>query len=113
MLYTYISHSRVPKTYHGVTFYYGDKKEVTGTISDKRFVFCYSRPNPSTSDVTPTVEAKPTKPVVEPSKPVAEVKPTEDKVAEDKPTDKPKATRGRKPKSIKSIVEESNSADKE
>ena len=113
MLYTYISHSRVPKTYHGVTFYYGDKKEVTGTISDKRFVFCYSRPNPSTSDVTPTVETKPTKPTVKPSEPVAEVEPTEDKVAEDKPTDKPKATRGRKPKSIKSIVEESNSADKE
>jgi hypothetical protein len=51
--------------------------------------------------------------VVEPSKPVAKVKPTEDKDAEDKSTDKPKATRSRKPKSIKSIAEESNSIDKE
>ena len=113
MLYTYISHSRVPKTYHGVTFYYGDKKEVTDTISDKRFVICCSRPNPSTSDVTPIVEIKPTKPMVKPSESVAEVEPTEDKFAEDKPTDKPKATRGRKPKSIKSIVEESKSGGKE
>lgn len=111
MLYTYISHSRVPKTYHGVTFYYGDKKEVTDTISDKRFVFCYSRPNPPVSVTTSEVES--TKPAVKTSKPVAKVKSVEDKPIDVKLNGKPKAARGRKSKSIKSIVEESNSTDKE
>lgn len=46
MLYTYISHSRIPKTYYGVKFNYGDKKEVTGVIRDKRFVLCGARLEP-------------------------------------------------------------------
>ena len=43
MLYTYISHSRTPKTYYGITFCYGDKKEVPDIIDDSHFVFCGSR----------------------------------------------------------------------
>ena len=46
MLYTYISHSRIPKTYYGVKFNYGDKKEVTGVIRDRRFVLCGARLEP-------------------------------------------------------------------
>ena len=89
MLYTYISHSRMSKTYYGVTFNYGDKKEVGGVIRDKRFVLCGSRPEPRKIPDTPTaVDA------------VDDIKSeNDDKVVA--PTDvaeKPKQTRGRKPK---------------
>lgn len=100
MLYTYISHSRVPKTYHGVTFNYGDKKSVSGVINDKRFVFCGARPNPPVSVVK---ESESSETVVESTMQVADAAPAE----------KPKSTRGRKPKVFEAVLEESDSTDKE
>ena len=89
MLYTYISHSRMSKTYYGVTFNYGDKKEVGGVIRDKRFVLCGSRPEPRKIPEEPAVVDA-----------VNDIKSeNDDKVVA--PTDaaeKPKQTRGRKPK---------------
>ena len=96
MLYTYISHSRVPKTYHGVTFYYGDKKEVTGTINDRRFVFCSSRQTPIVEN-----EDEPSDSSNNQSNPSMDSSPAE----------KPKSTRGRKPKVTESVFEEPTSDD--
>lgn len=89
MLYTYISHSRIPKTYYGVKFNYGDKKEVTGVIRDKRFVLCGARLEPhkilEKPDVTETVDDLKSE--------------NDDKVvAPTNVVEKPKQTRGRKPK---------------
>lgn len=99
MRYTYISHSRTPKTYYGITFCYGDKKEVRGRIDDKRFVFCGSRPNPPTSVVATSNEVVLTNPHDEQSTPVAD----------DVPAEKPKSTRGRKPKVAEAVFEEPTS----
>lgn len=101
MLYTYISHSRVPKTYHGVTFNYGDKKSVSGVINDKRFVFCGARPNPPVPVVVKESESSET---------VAE---STAQVADTSSAEKPKSTRGRKPKVFETVLEESDSTDKE
>ena len=94
MLYTYISHSRMPKTYYGVTFNYGDKKEVSGIINDKRFVFCSSRQNPPAHSA---VSAD----VVAPSK--QEVEKAEPKVVE--LIEKPKTTRKRRTKVVEPVTE--------
>ena len=102
MLYTYISHSRIPKTYYGVKFNYGDKKEVNGVIRDKKFVFCGSRieppkrPIPKISEV-PSVEKKSTVPETPKHMEI--------------PTEKHKTTRGRKPKFVESLVEEPTASD--
>lgn len=108
MLYTYISHSRTPKTYHGVTFNYGDKKEVSGVINDNRFVFCSSRQNPPAHSAVPAD-------VVEPPKQVGEK--AESEVVEN--AEKPKAIRKRRTKVVEpaidaiteSVVEESVSTE--
>lgn len=94
MLYTYISHSRMSKTYHGVTFNYGDKKEVGGVIRDKRFVLCGSRPEPR--KIPDTLDAVDVVDDIEPENDDKVVAPTN--VAE-----KPKQTRGRKPKATTSV----------
>ena len=39
-LHYYISHDRNPVTYYGVTFHYGEKKGVPGSINNKKFVYC-------------------------------------------------------------------------
>lgn len=96
MLYTYISHSRIPKTYYGVTFNYGDKKEVSGVINDKRFVFCCSRQTSDIPAAPQTVEVESPKPAVASAKPVSE----------SIPQAKPKSARGRKPKFVEAIVDE-------
>ena len=89
MLYTYISHSRMSKTYYGVTFNYGDKKEVGGVIRDKRFVLCGSRQEPRKIPDTPDAVD-----VVDDTK-----SENDDKVvASTDVAEKPKQTRGRKPK---------------
>lgn len=103
MLYTYISHSRMPKKYYGVTFHYGDKKEVSGPINDKRFVFCCSRQTPDTSTISQTVDAKSSEPVAVSAKPTFE----------NAQQAKPKSTRGRKPKFVESLVEEPMVSDAE
>lgn len=103
MLYTYISHSRMPKTYYGVTFHYGDKKEVSGIIRDNRFVFCCLRQNPPTPTESQNVEDESSKLTAESSEPTVEFVPTE----------KPKTTRRRKPKVTDLVSEESNSDDSE
>ena len=108
MLYTYISHSRMPKTYYGVTFHYGDKKEVSGIIRDNRFVFCCSRQNPPTPTKTQVVENDLPKKVEE----------SPELIAETVPVEKPKTTRRRRPKVATTVLdeltsEESNSGDTE
>lgn len=94
MLYTYISHSRIPKTYYGVKFNYGDKKEVTGVIRDKRFVLCGARLEPhkipeklDATDAVDDLKSENDDKVVAPTN-----------VAE-----KPKQTRGRKPKATTAV----------
>ncbi len=110
MLYTYISHSRMSKTYYGVTFNYGDKKEVGGVIRDKRFVLCGSRPEPEKPSVTKISEVLP----VENTSAVVEIpKPTETSKPVETSTEKPKTTRGRKPKFVESVVEEPTASDAE
>lgn len=104
MLYTYISHSRIPKTYYGVTFHYGDKKEVTGVIRDKRFVLCGSRIE---SPKNPTTKISEVHPAEKKSTLSETPKPTETS------TEKPKTTRGRKPKFVESLVEEPTASDAE
>ena len=94
MLYTYISHSRIPKTYYGVKFNYGDKKEVTGVIRDKRFVLCGARLEPhkipEKLDVTDAVDDLKSE--------------NDDKVvAPTNVAEKPKQTRGRKPKATTAV----------
>ena len=94
----------MPKTYYGVTFNYGDKKEVGGVIRDKRFVLCGSRPEPPKPAITKISEV----PLVENKSTVPETpKPTETS------TEKPKTTRGRKPKFVESMVEEPTASDVE
>lgn len=110
MLYTYISHSRMPKTYYGVIFNYGDKKEVGGVIRDKRFVLCGSRPEPPKPPITKISEVPP----VENKSTVSETpKPTETSKPAETSTEKPKTTRGRKPKFVESMVEEPAASDAE
>lgn len=89
MLYTYISHSRMSKTYYGVTFNYGDKKEVGGVIRDKRFVLCGARLEPHKIPEKPDVADA-----------VDDFKSENDDkvVAPTNVAEKPKQTRGRKPK---------------
>lgn len=94
MLYTYISHSRMSKTYYGVTFNYGDKKEVGGVIRDKRFVLCGTRLDPrkipEKLDVTDAVDDLKSE--------------NDDKVvAPTNVAEKPKQTRGRKPKVMTAV----------
>lgn len=101
MLYTYISHSRISKTYYGVTFNYGDKKEVGGVIRDKRFVFCGARPNPPVPIAVKESESSET------------VTESTAQVADTSSAEKPKSTRGRKPKVFGAVLEESDSTDKE
>lgn len=104
MLYTYISHSRMSKTYYGVTFNYGDKKEVSGVIRDKRFVLCGSRIEPPKNPTTKISEM----PSVENKSTVSETpKSTETS------TEKPKTARGRKPKFVESLAEEPTVSDAE
>ena len=93
MLYTYISHSRTPKTYHGVTFNYGDRKEVSGVIDDKRFVFCGSRQIPPTLSLASTN-------VVESSEQTVEN--AESEVVET--AEKPKAIRKRRTKVVEPVI---------
>lgn len=98
------------KTYYGVTFNYGDKKEVGEVIRDKRFVLCGSRPEPPKPSITkisevPPVENKSTVPEI--PKPMETPKPTETS------TEKPKTTRGRKPKFVESLVEKPTASDAE
>lgn len=88
MLYTYISHSRTPKTYYGITFCYGDKKEVPDIIDDSHFVFCGSRQD----SITPVEEKQLT---AELPKPENDIESTE----------KPRNARGRKPKTVQPTLE--------